>query len=67
MLLFDAASISIKSIMLPSLIDLQLSQKFLSPLGCIQQLGVIVQFMAFAKTLAIVVLPTPLGPVKRYA
>ena len=50
-----------------SLIDLQLSQKFLFPFGCKQQLGVIVQFIAFAKTLAIVVLPTPLGPVKRYA
>ncbi|GIS28240.1 MAG: hypothetical protein CM15mP129_04370 [Chloroflexota bacterium] len=32
-LLFDAASISIESIMLPEFIDIQLSQKFLSPIG----------------------------------
>ena len=65
MLLFDAASISIRSIMLPEFIDIQLSQNFLSPIGCKQQLGTFIQLTAFANTLAIVVFPTPLGPVNK--
>ena len=66
-LLFDAASISIRSIILPEFIDKQLSQNFLSPTGCKQQFGTFTQFTALANTLAIVVFPTPLGPVNKYA
>ncbi len=65
MLLFDAASISIKSIIDPAFIDVQISQNFLVPTSCILQLEELVQFNAFANILAVVVLPTPLGPEKR--
>ena len=65
--LFEAASISIKSIILPALIDVQTSQNSLFPGPCIVQLGDSGQFNALANTLAVVVLPTPLGPAKRYA
>ena len=57
--LFDAPSISITSIFLPSIISLQTVQELQgSPLEDLEQ------FNAFAIILAVVVFPTPLGPVK---
>ena len=64
-LLLDAASISIRSIIDPLLIDWHISQNSLLWASLMQQFGVFGQFIAFAKTLAVVVLPTPLGPQKR--
>ena len=58
---FDAASISIKSIADPSLIDVHDSQELHGSELSIRSL----QFRALAKILAIEVLPMPLVPVKR--
>ena len=59
---FDAASISIMSKALPSLICLHNSQ---SPQGLTVGLLQDKQFNYFAKILALDVLPVPLGPLKR--
>ena len=56
-----AASISSTSRWFESVIDLQLSHKFSSQIFS----NPFLQFKDFAKILAIVVLPTPLIPVKR--
>ena len=61
--LLDAASISIKSIDAPLFIELQESHSLQgSPLSLMFE-----QFNAFARILAMLVFPTPLVPVKRYA
>ena len=57
-----AASISIKSIAVPSLIDWQRSH-WLSGSPLFGD----VQFSAFARILAVLVLPVPLGPQNKYA
>jgi hypothetical protein len=67
MLRLEAASISIRSIIVPWLIDSQVSQKVFLDVSCMQQLGDEGQFRALAITLAVVVFPTPLGPQNRYA
>ncbi|EKD90162.1 MAG: hypothetical protein ACD_32C00004G0001 [uncultured bacterium] len=80
--LFDAASISIRSILLPSVIDKQVAHllhgisllavsfwlfAFSLPTANGKSLKAISQLTIFAKILAVEVLPVPRGPTKRYA